>query len=382
MINNSKKNILFYYPSNKRSIAMETLLITLNNTADYNVMVLTTCQKGDLHTILENNNIQIFTYTVKNNISIIYYLKQIFYLIKFSKKNKIEYIHSHLQHCNIIAVLAQYFIKAKVIIFRHHFQYIKNSSYKFPKNKNEVLFDKVINRLAKVIVVPSSGVKKGMIMEEGVNPDKIKIIPYIYDFDKYPKPDLVEAEKIKQKYPAKLRLIMVSRLVKLKQHHIVFPVIKELIDEGLDINLLVLDEGPEVQNLKNWIIENKMENHIFMLGFRKDFINYMAAADVLLQPSLTDASNSVAKEMGLLEKIVVVTEGVGDYSDYIVDGENGFLIPKFNLEETIKEIIKSIYYKPNDYCLLGKRLKEQVIQRFSKEKSGNVIKKYIDILEK
>lgn len=358
---------------------METLLIALNNTNEYNVIVLTTCKKGDLHKILEENNIPTFTYELKKNISIIYYLKHIFYLINFCKKNKIEIIHSHLQQVNIIAVIAQYFIEAKVIIFRHHFQYIKNSSYKLPRNKNELLFDKIINRLAKTIVVPSTGVKNGMIEEEKVNPDKIKIIPYVYDFDKYPKPDTTEVDKIKKKYPAKLRLIMVSRLIKLKQHHIVFPVIKDLINEGLDINLLVLDEGPEEENLKNWIAQNNMHNKIFMLGYRKDFINYMDACDVLIQPSLTDASNSAAKEMGLLEKIVIVTENVGDYSDYIKHSRNGFLVTKINPQLKIYELIKEIYFNYEKYKDLGKNLRQTVIEKFSNKNAQPIIKKYQEL---
>lgn len=377
----SKKNILFYYPSNKRTIAMETLLIALNNNTEYNLIALTTCEKGDLHYVLEENGIKTYTYIAKKKLSVVYYIKHLVFLINFCKKHKIDFIHSHLQEVNIIALFAQYFIKAKVIIFRHHFQYLKNSTFSGKRNKNEKLFDFLINRLAKIIVVPSSGVYNGMIKEEGANPNKIKIIPYTYDFEKYHKPDIDEVEIIKTKYPAKLRLIMVSRLIKYKQHHVVFPVIKELINEGLDIKLIVLDEGPEEEKLKDWILQNNMEKHIFMLGFRRDFINYMAASDVLIQPSLTDASNSVAKEMALLTKIVIVSENVGDYSDYIVDGKNGFLLPLKNPQKKLINVIKGIYYNNHKYSEMGQLLKESITSMFGVENSQKIVQEYINLMK-
>jgi glycosyltransferase involved in cell wall biosynthesis len=377
----NKKNILFYYPSNKRSIAMETILIALNSNGEFNVIGLTTCEKGDLHKVLEKNEIKTFSYVISEKPKILYYLKHLFFLIKFCKKNNIDFIHSHLQPVNIITVFAQYFIKTKVIIFRHHFQYLKNSSYSYKKNTMEHLFDSIINKLAKIIVVPSTGVRNGMIEEENVNTNKIKILPYIYNFNQYNKPNNLHVEEIKKRYPAKIRLIMVSRLIKLKQHHIVFPVIKELIIQGRDIQLMVLDEGPEKENLTKWIERNNMTDYIHMLGFKKDFIDYMAASDVLIQPSLTDASNSVAKEMALLEKIIIVSDTVGDYSDYIKDGENGYLLPTNHPQEQLKSIIINIYENINKHYIFGVKLKNDILKLYSMDNSNEILEVYYTLMK-
>ena len=359
---------------------METLLLQLNSRPGYRVTGLTTCDRGDLHEVLEAAGIPFTCHVIPESPRLLYYLKHLIFLVRFCKKNNIHYIHSHLQQVNIIAVFAQYFIRAKVIIFRHHFQYVSNSSYTEKVSRMQQLFDRIINRLAHIIVVPSGGVKEGMLKEEGANESKIRVLPYIYDFSGYKKPDPVAVAAIKGKYPAALRLIMVSRLVKLKQHRLVFPVIKELAELGLDIRLLVLDEGPEEASLKDWIAENKMENHIIMLGFRRDFINFMAASDILVQPSLTDASNSVAKEMALLEKIIMVTEHVGDYSDYVSDGVNGFLIPAVRPEVKIRDIIMAVYDNKEKYHTLGIRLKEDVTRMFGVENSRDIINGYFDLM--
>ena len=79
------KRILFYYPSNKRSIQIETTLIALKNKG-HTITLLTTCEKGDLHLELEKNEIQTFQNVVNTSNSVLYYLKQ----IRILQKMKIE----------------------------------------------------------------------------------------------------------------------------------------------------------------------------------------------------------------------------------------------------------------------------------------------------
>jgi glycosyltransferase involved in cell wall biosynthesis len=241
--------------------------------------------------------------------------------------------------------------------------------------------DKIINRFAKKIVVPSSGVYKGMEKYENVSMSKVLIIPYIYDFSKYQSPDQTAVEEIKKNYPCRLRLIMVSRMVRLKRHHVVFPVIKDLVSEGYDIKLLVLDQGPEKENLKNYIREHKLDSAIVMLGYRKDFVNYMAACDLLIQPSLSDASNSVAKEMALFEKPVAVSQGVGDYDDYVKHGENGYLIPVTGSAAHIRNLIIDAYNHPDQLIIMGRLLKKEVISRFDSSRSSEIIALYESLLD-
>ncbi|HEX8515667.1 MAG TPA: glycosyltransferase [Bacteroidia bacterium] len=372
------KRLLFYYPSNKRTIALETLLIELRKTG-YEVLILTTCAKGDFHFYLESIGFTTFTNEIKEQ-GYRYYIKQMFFFIKFCRQKKIQVVHSHLQHTNFIATLGQFFIKARVIVFRHHFRFTDSLDEKIAVNKNEMFFDRIINRYAKKIVVPSNGVYNGIKKHEQVNMGKIKVIPYIYDFSQYQKHDEEKVNAIKKQYPCKLRLIMVSRLIRLKRHYIVFPVINELVKEGYDIRLLVMDEGPEKQELERYIDQNNLKEHIIMLGFRTDFVNFMAAADLLVQPSLTDASNSAAKEMALFGKPVAVCDQVGDYNDYIINNVNGFLMPVNDTASHLKRIIKEIYAGTHNTGQMGTLLKKEIIEKFDISHSERIIQMYKTIM--
>ncbi len=373
------KRILFYYPSNKRSIQIETTLIELKKMG-YEMILLTTCEAGDLHQQLKENNIPFFTNKIDSKNSFTYYYQQITFLIKFCKSQNINIVFSNLQHTNFIAVIAQFFMSAKVISFRHHFKFNKgNFGIPLKVNKNEVFFDKIINRLAKKIIVPSKGVYNGILENETIGTNKMEVIPYLYDFSQYGKPNLENVEQIKEKYPAHLRLIMVARVIPFKRHILIFPIIKKLIDKGLDIKMMILDEGVEKEKLQQYIDVHQLNNHIFLLGFKRDFLDYMKASDLIIHPSLTEASNNVIKEIGLMEKAVAVCRGVGDFDEYIEEGRNGYFMDIAHPEKDAEKVIEHIYSHKELIPTLGQQLKRDILSKFGN--NSDTLKKYQSLIE-
>ena len=364
--------ILFYYPSNKRTIAMETLLISLKNYG-YDIIVLTICKKGDLHKELEKNNIETYENVVITTSSLVYYLKQWMFLILFCKKHKIDFLHSHLQHANIITVFAQFFIRAKCVIFRHHCNFVIPGVKE--QNKTEKLFDKIIHLFSKKIIIPSLGVKNEIEKNETNDIKKYIVLPYIYDFSKYASPNHNLVAEIRKKYNAKLLLLFSSRFVELKRPFIALNILKVLIEKGLDVKLLLLDDGDLKYDLQIYIDKNNLASKAFILGFRRDYINFYKACDILIHPSLTDASNSTVKEMALLEKSVIACSGTGDFDEYIVNNKNGFLVSKDNTVNETVIIISELYENSEKLKSLGIMLKRDVLKKFSNSK--NIIERYI-----
>ncbi|MBK9381609.1 MAG: glycosyltransferase family 4 protein [Chitinophagaceae bacterium] len=377
-----KKKVLLYYPPNKRSVAIETLCRAVKD-AGHELIVLTLTEKDSFHQQMEKMGFATFTTVMDRKPSWKYFLNKARYLIRFCKEHKIDYVWSHLQEANIIAVMSQQFMRAKVVTFRHHaesaFYAEYGQQFGMQRNKNEVLFDKIINRLAKKIVVPSSGVWYGMEKYEGCDMRKVKLLPYIYDFTTYQQPDPEKVKLLKDDNPCQLRLIMVSRMVPTKQHMPVFQLVKKLVAEGLSIKMIVMDDGPLKPELETFIRENKLAAVIDMVGFRSDFINFMAAADLLIHPSLTEASNNVVKELALLEKGVAVCKDVGDFNDYIRDGQNGFMIDRGNLVSSLEGIIRTAYAGKERLEEMGKELKKDVLDMFSNAEKNR--KRFIDLIE-
>jgi glycosyltransferase involved in cell wall biosynthesis len=357
--------ILAFYPSNKRSVQLETTILAMQRRGA-RVRFLTTCAPGPLHDYLSARGIRVSAHPVGKRWSLIYYVRQILHLARFCRTNDVTCVFSNLQHANFIAVFAQFLMPARVVVFRHHFKFaLPGDRIPLKPNPMERLFDRVINRLGRIIVVPSSGVYEGMRLVERADMSRVRILPYIYDFDQYGQPDPAAVAELRSRYAARLILLMSARLIPFKRHALAFSVVRDLIEEGLDIRMLVLDDGPERASLEESVRGNRLEDRIVFLGYRDDFINYMAASDLLVHPSLTEASSSVVKEMALLGKTSIVCQGVGDFDEYLRHQENAFLVPRSTDGSEIAEILRSVYASPGELDRLGASLRQTVLKRFS-----------------
>lgn len=360
------KSILIYYPSNKSSNVIETIAKGFVDKG-HHVILLTQSSNGDLHANFERYGINTETHVLKKSISAVYYLKHILYLISFCKKHNVQAVQSHLQQANIIAIFAQFFIKAKVVICRHHL---------IEPSKMSGYFDRIINTFAKVIVVPSKVILTKLI-EDGVTASKLKLIPYVYDFARYANPSSDNVEAIRKAHSAKLLILLCGRFVLLKRNEIMFYALKRLIDENYDVKLLALDEGPRLELMKLYVKDNHLENRVEFLGYRSNIMDYIAACDVLVHPSYTEASNNTVKEAAIYSKNVIVCSNVGDFSEYIMHQKNGYLADRENPLDDIVKYLKVIYHDEKR-DLIGDALKSTVYKKF--HKSDEIVNAHLNLL--
>jgi glycosyltransferase involved in cell wall biosynthesis len=370
-------DVLLFYPSNKRTVQLETLITALHDRG-IRIELLTTCEAGPLHEYLAGRGIPVHAHPVSGRIPLVYYARQIGYLARFCRRRRVKTVFSNLQHANFIAVFAQFLVRSRVVAFRHHFNFaLPGDAIALDPNRMEQLFDKVINRLARTIVVPSSGVYNGMQMVEGADMSRVILLPYFYDFGRYDDPDQAAVAAIRERYPARLTLLMSSRLVAFKRPALAFTVVRDLLKEGLDIRMIVLDDGPERASLEQFVDDHGLQDRIMLLGFRPDVVNYMAASDVLVHPSITEASSSAVKEMALLGRTVIACEGVGDFDDFIEPGLNGFLVPRSTDGSEIAAAVRQLYDAPERAQAMGNLLREAVVERFGLR--PEIVDRYLEL---
>ncbi len=346
--------ILIYYQNNKRTIFLESLCKELMRKG-HHVLFLTMAEEDILHDKLQEYGIDTYSMpsSVKGKFS------QTKYLYSFCKKNKVEVILPHLQMANFQALLVGRFLGIQVFPCRHHI----DGSFLI-KSRNAQRLDKLVNFLSNKQIVVSEHAKRFMVEVEKANPKKITYIPLGYDFSLYKPADNSEVETIRQKLPNQLQIIMISRLIAPKRHIVAFRAVNKLIKEGLDIGIFVMDSGQELDNLKKFVVENNLQKHILFMGYQNHIMNYVDASDLLLLPSILESSNQVTKEVAIRGKTAIVTQGIGDFDEYIKHKQNAFLINQENAEEDIYQILKCIYY--NKKCLpkMGEKLKQEVLKRF------------------
>jgi len=110
--------------------------------------------------------------------------------------------------------------------------------------------------------------------------------------------------------------------------------------------LLVGDPFPGYENIeseiKNYIVENRLENYVSNLGFREDIASLLKASDIFMLPSnLPDSLPTVILEAMAAGCPVVATRS-GGASELVVEGETGFLIPINDIDSGVNALIELI----------------------------------------
>ena len=340
--------VVFYYNSSYESVFLLTAMEDLIKKGQ-TVYLLTTTPVGELHERAEKLGANVFE--VLSNSIYGHYRK----LISFCYKHRIDFVFSHLQQPNLIAVLSQYFIKASVWPMRHHADDVYLSG-----NKNALKIDKLINVLSKKILVVSDACKKHMTSMEGVSAEKIIVMPLYYNFDFYGSCKSKQTDTTDNA----LKLISIGRMVVNKNHMDLLKVVKRLTDEGLNINLVLLDTGPLENELKRFVSDAGLDDRISFLGRQTDVIKYICVSDLLVHTSISESCPQVTKEAGICRKPVIAVKGIGDVDEYILHGKNSFLLSRDNIQQELYETLKQVYKDRSVLIDMGKELDKAVRKKF------------------
>lgn len=350
-------NILIYYQNYQRTIYLESLAQSFLDKG-HHVFLLTTSESGILHDKMKDMGVSVASHTATGNM-VMQLFKQRRFFISYCRKNKIDIVYSHLQFANMIAISSQYFIRARVFPTRHHVDEVR-----LVGNKNALRIDKLVNKLAKRIIVVSNASMQYMITHENVSADKVKVIPLGYDFARYDKPDPDDVDTIRSGLSCHLVLIVIARMTARKRHIVALEALNQLVNDGLDVKMILLDHGSEEDNLRKFIAEKKLGERVIFTGFLNNTMNYLAAADLILHPSLIESSNQIVKEAALLSKPSIACSGIGDFDEYFRHRENGFLVSIENTADEMYSLVKEYYNKKEELQAMGERMKAEVLRRF------------------
>lgn len=369
----NKKRILLFIDSNIKTIPYEVPLLELKKKGN-NIIFLSILESGQIHEEYKKYDIEVFSMDEKT-ITLKHILKYLFFFIQFCKKQKVDVVFAHLSIPSFVSVLGQYFIKAKVFCFRHHFNFINLSAEKkYRQNNADAMLDKVNARLASKIILPSNTLIDLIQSNEGVPRTKMVVIPYAYNWSQFLEGSSSKAASINCDSP--LKLLMISRLTKLKRPELAILLLASLHKNGIKSEVTIVGTGDKRQDLTELATSLGISRFVHFEGFQKDVAPYIINSDFLIHPSLTEASSSVVKEAGVLGLPVIVCDGVGDFNDYINNGNNGWLVDPDNFIIEAKIIIENTDYEKRSS--IGKELKKTILNNFSVTES--VVNSYMALI--
>lgn len=249
-------------------------------------------------------------------------------LCEIAQQNDCRALVSFITLPNIIAILAKLFYArdVKVIINVHDVtsRILKHSKLAYHE---QVLLRGLIRWLypkADLIVAVASGIKRDLIENFSVPPEKIIVIYNPIDVSTIRRRATEPVDHPWLSDCGIPLLVAVGRLTKLKGFDLLIRAMAQL---AAPARLVILGEGEERTALENLIVELGLTDRVTLIGFQENPWKYMAHADLFVLSSLTEGMPNVIGEAMALGLPILATDCSLGVREYLDDGRAGLLVP-------------------------------------------------------
>ena len=154
------------------------------------------------------------------------------------------------------------------------------------------------------------------------------------------KKELIENEHKNKKF-----ILGIGRLTKQKNFDLLINFFSEINNYYPDLSLIILGEGEERFNLETKIKKQKLENKIFLVGYKKNVFNYISQSECLISSSFYEDPGFALIEAGFLNKIVFAADSNTGPSEILDNSNRGFLYVNNNCKSLIEKFL--IFKKMN-----------------------------------
>jgi glycosyltransferase involved in cell wall biosynthesis len=129
---------------------------------------------------------------------------------------------------------------------------------------------------------------------------------------------------------------------------------------------LIVGDGSHKDSLLEEVDQAGVKDRVIFTGMRKDVARLLAASDVFVLPTLTEALPTVLAE-AMAARLPIVASRVGGIPEMIVDGQNGCLVEPENLDE-LRAACIHILADPEKRTAMGAEGWNVVSQQFNIER--------------
>jgi glycosyltransferase involved in cell wall biosynthesis len=236
-------------------------------------------------------------------------------ILFFCLKNRIDIINTHSAKDSTLCLLS-YFFGIPIIRSRQISNQInKLLSYKY----------------ACTHIMAAAQVIKNNLITSGINKDKITVIGEGVDTNQF-NPN-VDCSYLKTEFSISDndRIIVNIGMIREDKGQIyLLEAARIIIKQRKDIKFFIIGEGIgnkiELQKLHNFIKQHKLENNIFMTGYREDIAQFTQLADLVVVASIgTEAQSRVVPQAFATQKTVVSTN-TGGLTELVKHEHNGLVV--------------------------------------------------------
>jgi glycosyltransferase involved in cell wall biosynthesis len=148
---------------------------------------------------------------------------------------------------------------------------------------------------------------------------------------------------IKKKINTKhqIKLISVGSLVEKKNHIFLIHIVNILKKKGIDVELIILGDGPEKMKIQELISNLRLDKSILLKGNVNNVNYYLNKADIYVHSAIYEPFGLVLLEAMAAGLPIVSLDGKGN-RDIIHNNNNGFILPDNKYQTFADAIIKLV----------------------------------------
>ena len=140
----------------------------------------------------------------------------------------------------------------------------------------------------------------------------------------------LKSKKIEKNLSKKKFFLSIGRLTKQKNFKFLINCFEKVLKNYSNLCLFILGDGEEKKNLKNTIIENNLQNKVYLLGHKNNVYKYLSKSEGLICSSLWEEPGFVIQEAASCKKIILTSDCDSGPAEFINYGTNGYLFKKDN----------------------------------------------------
>jgi len=198
-----------------------------------------------------------------------------------------------------------------------------------------------ILRCADRIFPVSNTLKRHCITKWHIKPKKLEVIHNGIYIQQLPEEDELNRFRSTLNIDNKKVIFSVSSLIKRKGQQHIIKALPAVVEEVPDAVFVLVGEGPYLTELEQLVRELNLESYVKIINRfadRSELPMFFSICDVFTLVSVLESFGIVYIEALALGKPVIGSRGEGD-EDFIVDGENGFLVDPNDTDGLARKIV-------------------------------------------
>ncbi|MFQ5947733.1 MAG: glycosyltransferase, partial [Acidimicrobiia bacterium] len=247
-------------------------------------------------------------------------------VLGYVRRVRPDIVHTQLEFANVLGTLAARLARVPAVSTLHTLDEPDQGSR---ARIHFGLMTLVLRHFADRVIAVSEAVRRHSIARARLQPERVITLNNGVDLARYLRPGGCARPEVRAELqiPENARLlatVAVLRPEKGIQHLI--DALPRILERVPDAAYLVIGDGDHRQALERLARDRGIVSRVIFTGYRNDVPRLLAAADLFVLPTLTEALPTVLAE-AMAAGLPIVATAVGGVPEMVEHGNNGLLVP-------------------------------------------------------